>query len=78
MGQHVYPVYFVSLFGNVPDSFADLSGASPDKKWCHEDASNMMFDALLEENGLELHVDDAKFIKALIIGDRSMCRYSVP
>ena len=34
----------------------------------------MMFDALLEENGLELDVDDAKFVKALIIGDRSMCR----
>ena len=47
--------------------------ASPDKKWCHEDASRMMFDALLEENGLELDPDDATFIKALIMGDRSMC-----
>ncbi|KAI0751780.1 hypothetical protein C8Q80DRAFT_1159278, partial [Daedaleopsis nitida] len=45
----------------------------PDKKWCHEDASRMMFDALLEENGLELDVHDATFVKALIMGDRSMC-----
>ncbi|RPD54394.1 HD-domain/PDEase-like protein [Lentinus tigrinus ALCF2SS1-7] len=45
----------------------------PDKKWCHEDASRMMFDALLEENGLELDPDDATFVKALIMGDRSMC-----
>ncbi|KAI0706868.1 hypothetical protein C8T65DRAFT_740425 [Cerioporus squamosus] len=45
----------------------------PDKKWCHEDASRMMFDALLEENGLELDPDDATFVKALIMGDRSIC-----
>ena len=51
-----------------------MVGRSPEKRWCHEDASNMMFDALLEENGLELDVDDARFVKALIIGDRSMCR----
>lgn len=50
-----------------------LALRSPDKKWCHEDASRMMFDALLEENGLALNPDDATFIKALIMGDRSMC-----
>ncbi len=33
----------------------------------------MMFDALLEENGLELDPDDATFVKALIMGDRSIC-----
>ncbi|KAM5540654.1 hypothetical protein V8D89_005685 [Ganoderma adspersum] len=46
----------------------------PDKKWCHEDASLMMFDALLEENGLELPEDDALFVKAMIMGDPSMCK----
>ena len=51
-----------------------MSHTSPEKKWCHEDASNMMFEALLEENGLDLDDDDARFIKALIIGDRTMCR----
>ncbi|KAI0666163.1 hypothetical protein C8Q78DRAFT_476791 [Trametes maxima] len=45
----------------------------PDKSWCHEDASRMMFDALLEENGLELAADDAAFVKALIMGDMSLC-----
>ncbi|KAI8984880.1 HD-domain/PDEase-like protein [Trametes punicea] len=45
----------------------------PDKKWCHEDASRMMFDALLEENDLYLAPDDAAFVKALIMGDMSMC-----
>ncbi|TBU43954.1 HD-domain/PDEase-like protein [Dichomitus squalens] len=46
----------------------------PEKTWCHEDASRMMFDALLEENGLELHEDDATFVKALIMGTPSMCK----
>lgn len=48
-------------------------GCSPEKKWCHEDASNMMFDALLVENELDLSPDDAAFVKALIMGDTSMC-----
>ncbi|KAI0773622.1 hypothetical protein C8Q74DRAFT_1265659 [Fomes fomentarius] len=48
----------------------------PDKKWCHEDASRMMFDALLEENGLRLESDDADFVKALIMGDPSLCQSS--
>ncbi|KAI0640534.1 HD-domain/PDEase-like protein [Trametes meyenii] len=45
----------------------------PEKSWCHEDASQMMFDALLEENGLELAADDVAFVKALIMGDMSIC-----
>ncbi|KAI0829200.1 HD-domain/PDEase-like protein [Trametes gibbosa] len=45
----------------------------PEKKWCHEDASNMMFDALLEENDLELNAEDTAFVKALIMGDTNMC-----
>ena len=51
-----------------------MSYRSPEKTWCHEDASRMMFDALLEENGLYLHPDDASFVKALILGDRSLCK----
>ncbi len=34
----------------------------------------MMFDALLEENGLRLDPDDAAFVKALIMGDPSLCQ----
>ncbi|KAH9853312.1 HD-domain/PDEase-like protein [Lenzites betulinus] len=45
----------------------------PEKKWCHEDASNMMFDALLEENDLELKKEDTAFVKALIMGDPNLC-----
>ena len=51
-----------------------MSYRSPEKTWCHEDASRMMFDALLEENGLELHEDDATFVKALIMGEPGMCK----
>ncbi|CDO76374.1 hypothetical protein BN946_scf185011.g38 [Trametes cinnabarina] len=50
-----------------------IPAVMPDKKWCHEDASRMMFDALLEENDLYLAPEDAAFVKALIMGDTSMC-----
>ncbi|KAI0333467.1 hypothetical protein GY45DRAFT_1352233 [Cubamyces sp. BRFM 1775] len=46
----------------------------PEKKWCHEDASRMMFDALLEENDLYLAPEDSAFVKALIMGDTTMCK----
>ncbi|KAI0759750.1 hypothetical protein BD413DRAFT_270194 [Trametes elegans] len=45
----------------------------PHKKWCHEDASQMMFDALLDENDLVLAPENRAFVKALIMGDISMC-----
>ncbi|KIL63305.1 hypothetical protein M378DRAFT_673967 [Amanita muscaria Koide BX008] len=41
--------------------------------WKHEDASEMMFDFLIEDNGIELDPDDGKFIKALIAGDSGKC-----
>ncbi|KZT13237.1 HD-domain/PDEase-like protein [Laetiporus sulphureus 93-53] len=47
--------------------------ALPNVKWRHEDASDMMFDALLKDNELELEERDASFIKALILGDPSKC-----
>lgn len=41
----------------------------PDRKWQHEDASESMFDYLLEENDdIELPPQDAEFIKDLITG----------
>lgn len=41
--------------------------------WKHEDASEMMFDFLIEDNCIELDPDDGKFIKALIAGDSGKC-----
>ena len=43
----------------------------PDSKWKHEHASEMMFDALIRENGVDIPEVDQKFIKALIAGDAS-------
>ena len=43
----------------------------PDSGWRHEHASEMMFDALVKENSIEIPADDQKFIKALISGDAS-------
>ena len=75
MGQFVYPCHPVRVFILLSrTALNDMLHTSPETKWCHEDASNMMFEALLEENGLDLDDDDARFIKALIIGDRTMCR----
>jgi hypothetical protein len=51
-------------------SFSNRSNR-PDSDWKHEDASEMMFDALIKENGIDIPVDDQKFIKALISGDTS-------
>ena len=34
----------------------------------------MMFDALLEDNGLEFDEDDALFVKAMIMGNPDMCK----
>ncbi|KII96196.1 hypothetical protein PLICRDRAFT_151364 [Plicaturopsis crispa FD-325 SS-3] len=41
------------------------------KKWKHEDASEMMFDDLVEKNGIDIDKQDADFVKALIAGDTS-------
>ncbi|KAH9928821.1 uncharacterized protein B0H18DRAFT_1155264 [Fomitopsis serialis] len=47
--------------------------ALPGTKWKHEDSSDMMFDALIQENDLDISEDDASFIKALIAGETSRC-----
>ncbi|TFK53350.1 HD-domain/PDEase-like protein [Heliocybe sulcata] len=47
--------------------------AMPGTKWQHEDASEMMFDDLVEKNNIEYSEDDAAFVKALIAGDPKRC-----
>jgi hypothetical protein len=41
----------------------------PNKRWKHEDASEMMFDYLIADNGIQMPEEDTNFIKALISGD---------
>ncbi|KAF7300958.1 HD-domain/PDEase-like protein [Mycena indigotica] len=45
----------------------------PGKSWKHEDASKMMFEALVANNSIQLPREDIEFILALIVGDRSQC-----
>lgn len=47
---------------------ADLMTDSPGQEWTHEDASEMMFDDLVEKNGIQIEQDDINFIKDLIKG----------
>ncbi|KAG5350405.1 hypothetical protein C0989_011193 [Termitomyces sp. Mn162] len=47
--------------------------ALPGRSWKHEDASVMMFDALVRENEIPMKAEDEAFIKALISGDPSQC-----
>ncbi|KAF8351698.1 hypothetical protein F5887DRAFT_88 [Amanita rubescens] len=44
-----------------------------DSDWKHEDASEMMFDYLVEDNNVTIDPEDVRFIKALIAGDPSKC-----
>ena len=48
-----------------------------DRNWQHEDASEMMFDDMMKEYNLGIHIPskDVEFIKALIAGDKSRCRF---
>ncbi|PPQ88883.1 hypothetical protein CVT25_009118 [Psilocybe cyanescens] len=41
------------------------------REWKHEDGSEMMFDALIEENKVPMPIEDQLFIKALIAGEHS-------
>ncbi|KIM78005.1 hypothetical protein PILCRDRAFT_608246 [Piloderma croceum F 1598] len=43
--------------------------ALKNKRWKHEDASEMMFDDLIKKNGIQIPDEDAEFIKALIAGE---------
>ena len=42
---------------------------SPETKWTHEDASEMMFDDLILKNDINISPKDADFVKALIAGE---------
>ncbi|TFK65851.1 HD-domain/PDEase-like protein [Pluteus cervinus] len=44
--------------------------------WQHEQGSVLMFDHMILENDIDIHPDDASFVKALILGDPSLCRRS--
>lgn len=46
----------------------DLITDSPGQEWTHEDASEMMFDDLVQKNGIMIEQDDINFIKDLIKG----------
>jgi hypothetical protein len=48
---------------------------SKNKKWKHEDASEMMFDDLVDKNDIRISKEDADFVKALIAGDPDMTGY---
>lgn len=41
--------------------------------WTHEEGSVLMFDDLVNEKGIELADADARFIKALILGNPNLC-----
>ncbi|KDQ65179.1 hypothetical protein JAAARDRAFT_168116 [Jaapia argillacea MUCL 33604] len=43
------------------------------KTWKHEDASEMMFDALVQEMKIDFPPADCEFVKALIAGDPGRC-----
>ncbi|KAI0062281.1 HD-domain/PDEase-like protein [Artomyces pyxidatus] len=48
------------------------------KKWQHEDASEMMFDDMINKYKLDIPPADVLFIKALIAGDKMRCKDSNP
>ncbi len=43
----------------------------PGSSWKHEQASEMMLDALIKENNIAISEEDQNFIKALIAGEHS-------
>lgn len=47
--------------------------ALPGKRWKHEDASEMMFDDLVETYRPEITPEEVVIVKALIAGDRTRC-----
>lgn len=46
-----------------------LLSCRPVVRWTHEDASEMMFDDLVEQNGIQIDQDDINFVKDLIKGE---------
>ncbi|KAF9018606.1 HD-domain/PDEase-like protein [Hymenopellis radicata] len=50
-----------------------IPAALPNETWTHEDASEMMLDYLIEDNGVIIAPEDTRFIKALIAGQPDRC-----
>ena len=46
-----------------------------DRNWQHEDASEMMFDDMMDQYDMDISKQDVEFIKALIAGDQARCRF---
>ncbi|KAH8105417.1 hypothetical protein BXZ70DRAFT_887582 [Cristinia sonorae] len=51
--------------------------AIPGSKWQHEHASEMMFDDLVQEYAINISEDEITFVKALIAGDPTRCKFEV-
>ncbi|KAF8485125.1 HD-domain/PDEase-like protein [Russula ochroleuca] len=49
-----------------------------DRDWRHEDASEMMFDDMMEQYDMDIPRQDVEFIKALIAGDQDRCSDEKP
>lgn len=67
MGRTLYTICFVRVSLNKNVSY-HRSFSRPGHPWTHEDASEMMFDDLIEKNGIQIDRDDVNFIKDLIKG----------
>ena len=76
LGQYFYSSRIVSrLFirGSHRAKVTEL--CRKDTKWRHEDASEMMFDHLVEDNEIDINDVDRAFIKALIACQPEKCLY---
>lgn len=45
-----------------------MTADRPERGWTHEDASEMMFDDLVEQNDIQISEEDKNFVKDLIKG----------
>jgi hypothetical protein len=69
-----FPPLFFDAYTFFSFPYLNLSYAihdRKDKKWKHEDASEMMFDYLVRDNNISIPEKDQQFIKALISGEPS-------
>lgn len=71
LGWSLYASCFVSERIIPLYKFLSHSRKGRDIKWTHEEGSELMFDALVDENHIPLPPEDRAFIKALIAGEHS-------
>lgn len=50
-----------------------LTTTRPKDKWKHEDGSEMMFDDLIKLSHVDITLEEATIVKALIAGEPSRC-----